>query len=112
MPPVAGMEIALATLANDPGRLAADVLLVPHHGSKTSSTSAFLDAVGAGVALIPVGYRNRFGHPKAEITARYEAAGIPLWRTDQDGALEVKLGAGGVQISGWRKQHRRYWYGR
>ncbi|MFZ2266891.1 MAG: DNA internalization-related competence protein ComEC/Rec2 [Azonexus sp.] len=101
-----------ALLANDPGRLAADVLLVPHHGSKTSSSSAFLAAVGAGVALIPVGYRNRFGHPKAEITARYEAAGIPLWRTDQDGALEVKLGAGGVQISGWRKQHRRYWYGR
>jgi len=101
-----------ALLAGDPGRLAADVLLVPHHGSKTSSTTAFLAAVGAGVALIPVGYLNRFGHPKAEITGRYEAAGIPLWRTDRDGALLVTLGAGGVRVSGWRKEDRRYWHGR
>jgi len=101
-----------ALLANYPGRLAADVLLVPHHGSKTSSTPAFLAAVGAGVALIPVGYRNRFGHPKAEVVARYEAAGVPLWRTDLDGALRLALGSGEVQISAWRKLHQRYWFGR
>lgn len=101
-----------ALLANQRQKLAADVLLVPHHGSKTSSTPAFLEAVGAAVALIPVGYRNRFGHPKAEVTARYEAAGMPLWRTDQEGALMVRLGAGGVEVAGWRKTHRRYWHGR
>lgn len=101
-----------ALLASYAGQLAADILLVPHHGSKTSSTAAFLDAVGARTALIPVGYRNRFGHPKAEVTTRYEAAGVSLWRTDQDGALLVALGSGGVRISGWRKEYRRYWHGR
>ncbi|HSG21772.1 MAG TPA: DNA internalization-related competence protein ComEC/Rec2, partial [Azonexus sp.] len=61
-----------ALLARYPDDLAADVLLVPHHGSKTSSTAAFLSAVGAPTAIIPVGYRSRFGHPKAEVVARYE----------------------------------------
>lgn len=101
-----------ALLANAAGQLAADLLLVPHHGSKTSSTPAFIAAVGARAGLIPVGYRNRFGHPKAEVLERYETAGIPLWRTDHDGALEVVLRPDGFSISAWRKEHRRYWYGR
>lgn len=99
-------------LARHPGELAADLLLVPHHGSKTSSTPAFIEAVGAGAAVIPVGYRNRFGHPKAEILARYEAAGSALWRTDRDGAVLLRLAGAGVEISGWRKAHPRYWHGR
>jgi competence protein ComEC len=101
-----------ALLEKAPGQLAADVLLVPHHGSKTSSTPAFLQAVGARAAVIPVGYRNRFGHPKDEILARYQAADMALWRTDRDGALEISLNRGGVGISAWRKEHRRYWQGR
>ncbi|MGE5471491.1 MAG: DNA internalization-related competence protein ComEC/Rec2 [Bacteroidota bacterium] len=101
-----------ALLGRDAGRLAADVLLVPHHGSKTSSTPAFVSAVGAQAAIIPVGYRNRFGHPKAAVLARYEESGIPLWRTDRDGAVLLTLGEAGVGISGWRKEHRRYWHGR
>lgn len=92
--------------------LAADVLLVPHHGSATSSTPAFLQAVGAGEAVVPVGYRNRFGHPKAQVMARYAAMGTRIWRTDHDGAVSVRLGALGTALSAWRQQHPRYWYGR
>jgi competence protein ComEC len=101
-----------ALLARYPDDLAADVLLVPHHGSKTSSTAAFLAAVSAPTAIIPVGYRSRFGHPKAEVVARYEAMGAALWRTDRDGAVEVKLSEHDIKLAGWRQTHGRYWHGR
>lgn len=99
-------------LARFPEQLAADVLLVPHHGSRTSSTPDFIAAVGAREAIIPVGYRNRFGHPKAEVVERYVAAGTQLWRTERDGALRVSLGTGGITTSAWRAERRRYWHGR
>ena len=99
-------------LANYPGRLAADVLLVPHHGSRTSSTADFVSAVGAKDVVISVGYRNRFGHPKAEVLERYESAGARIWRTDRDGAIRLTLGAGEAVPEAWRQQHARYWQGR
>lgn len=67
-------------------RLRADLLLVPHHGSKTSSSDAFLDAVGASVAVVQAGYRNRFGHPAGEVLARYTARGIPVFTSARCGA--------------------------
>ena len=100
-----------ALLARYPGQLAADVLLVPHHGSKTSSTQKFIEAVSPQAAIIPVGYRSRFGHPKPEVIARYDAGGIPLWRTDREGAIDLRLSATALNISGWRSQHPRYWFG-
>jgi competence protein ComEC len=102
----------LALLQRDPAALKADVLLVPHHGSRTSSTPEFIAAVGAPDAMIPVGYRNRFGHPKADVVARYEATGTRVWRTDRDGALRVALGGQGVTLNAWRNERRRYWHGR
>ena len=101
-----------AMLQRYPGGLKADVLLMPHHGSKTSSTPLFLQAVGAPVAVIPVGYRSHFGHPKAEVLARYEAMGTAVWRTDLDGAVSVRLREEGAAISGWRHERRRYWFER
>lgn len=97
-----------ALLARSPAELAAEVMLVPHHGSRTSSTPAFVAAVGAADAIVPVGYRNRFGHPKAEVLARYPAR---LWRTDRDGAVNVKLRRDGISISAWRAERPRYWQG-
>jgi competence protein ComEC len=89
------------------------VLLVPHHGSKTSSTPEFMAAVGAAEVLIPVGYRNRFGHPKPEVLERYTAKGSRIWRTDRDGALRLMLGTDrSVTPLAWRAQHKRYWHGR
>lgn len=63
------------------------ILKVPHHGSKTSSTPAFLDAVQAREAIVSVGERNRFQHPSADVLARYQAQGSRVWRTDTDGAV-------------------------
>jgi competence protein ComEC len=99
-------EIALIQRHRE--QLHADVLLAPHHGSRTSSTPAFLRAVGAAEAIFPVGYRNRFGHPKEDIVARY--VGARLWRTDRDGALDVHLGHDGVTIVAERALRRRYWH--
>ena len=80
-------------LGRDAASLHADVLLVPHHGSKTSSTPAFIDAVAPKVGLLSVGYRNRFRHPNEAVVARYVERGIALRRTDREGALHVVLPA-------------------
>jgi competence protein ComEC len=67
--------------------LASDFLKVPHHGSKTSSTAAFLAAVAPRAAAVSVGEANPFGHPAAIVVERYENAGVELLRTDRDGAI-------------------------
>ena len=69
--------------------LNADVLVVPHHGSRTSSTHEFIRAVTPSIAIIGCGYRNRFGHPRADIVARYTNQGIEVVRTDLAGAVEI-----------------------
>lgn len=101
-----------STLAlRHPGDLAAEVLLVPHHGSRTSSTPGFITAVGARDVIFPVGYRNRFGHPKDEVVERYQQSGARLHRTDRDGALTVNLTRAGISIRREREVQRRYWHG-
>jgi competence protein ComEC len=67
--------------------LNADILVVPHHGSRTSSTIAFINAVSPAYALFPVGYRNRYGFPKEDIVQRYQDREITTFRTDLHGAL-------------------------
>ena len=74
-------------------RLQSDVLIAPHHGSRTSSTAAFLDAVQPRVAVFQAGYRNRFGHPAPDVLERYRERGIRIvaspscgaWRLDASG---------------------------
>ncbi len=85
--------------------LRSDVLVVPHHGSRTSSTDAFLDAVRPRVAVIQVGYRSRYGHPAPEVVARYAAHGIPVVRSDHCGAWLWDGGAARCT----RTLRRRYW---
>lgn len=68
-------------------QLRADVLLVPHHGSNTSSSAAFLDAVAPTLAIVQAGYRNRFGHPAPRVQERYNLRGIALVQSAQCGAL-------------------------
>jgi len=69
--------------------LGADVLKVPHHGSKTSSSEPFLEAVRPKLAVVSVGQYNPFGHPAPSVVERYERDGVRLLRTDRDGALTV-----------------------
>ncbi|MDW8469841.1 MAG: DNA internalization-related competence protein ComEC/Rec2 [Burkholderiales bacterium] len=99
-----------ALLARESGRLRAEVLLVPHHGSRGSSSEPFLAAVAPAAAVASVGYRNRFGHPAPEVVERYARRGIALYRTDRGGAVSVRLGAGGARVDCERARRPRYWH--
>jgi competence protein ComEC len=92
--------------------LRADVLLVPHHGSRTSSTREFIQAVSPRCAVLPNGYRNRFGHPHPEVLERYRAAGAGILRTDLDGAVHVVLKGQEITVAAERARRPRYWRGR
>ncbi|MBN8921832.1 MAG: DNA internalization-related competence protein ComEC/Rec2 [Rhodanobacter sp. 68-29] len=89
----------------------APVLLVPHHGSKTSSGQAFIDAVAPPLAIVSAGWRNRFGHPKPEVMARYAEAGVPVLDTADSGAIGIDFPAGtAARVTGrWRLRAPRYW---
>jgi competence protein ComEC len=94
-----------------PEGLASEVLLAPHHGSKTSSTHGFLDAVQPQVAVVQVGARNAYGHPHPKVMARYAARGVPTVTTPACGAWHWQssrqpTGAGQC----WRDVRRRYWH--
>ncbi len=78
--------------------LGADFLKVPRHGSKTSSTEAFLQAVAPRVAVVSVGDANPFGHPAESIIERYTRAGVRLLRTDRDGAVTALLDGNSISI--------------
>ena len=70
--------------------LKADVVKVPHHGSRTSSTPQFVDMVGARIAVIPVGRRSRFGHPHGEVVERWRSAGSEVMTIGERGTITVK----------------------
>jgi competence protein ComEC len=95
----------------DAARLKATVLLAPHHGSGTSSSTAFLQAVQPQIALFQVGYRNRYGHPKMEVYDRYGQFGIKRLRNDELGAITLQFGST-LHFTDYRADHARYWYGR
>jgi competence protein ComEC len=98
-----------ARLVASGAKLDATLLLVPHHGSKTSSSPAFLDAVQPRIALVQAGYRNRFGHPKPEVLKRYQDLGVlvvqtphcgaSIWRSDHPNLVQCE-----------RNQRQRYWH--
>ncbi len=96
-------------------QLRSTVLLAPHHGSRTSSSAEFIRAVAAKAVIFPVGYRNAFGHPRADVVERYRTTGAALRRTDVEGALRIDLPThvdkGEVSVTSERARHPRYWYG-
>jgi len=83
--------------------LNADVLKVPHHGSRTSSTEAFIDAVNPKCAVISVGERSRFGHPHPAIVNRYLERGIKLLQTGRDGMVTVRTDGHALDVRTFRK---------
>jgi len=104
----AAQEVAL--IAHEPPeRLVADILLVPHHGSKTSSSGAFLDAVSPQVAVFQVGYRNRYGHPHPQVWQRYVTRDIERLRTDQTGAVVIETRGDALEVQTARSSRPRYW---
>lgn len=89
--------------------LKSDWLLVPHHGSATSSTLSFLKAVSPRIAWVQAGYRNRFGHPRPEVLARYETQGIQVFQSVWCGASTWQS-ARPEQMHCTRDAQRRYWH--
>jgi competence protein ComEC len=106
-------KTAEAALIANSVSLVADVVTMPHHGSKTSSTSEFVQAVNARYVLAGVGYRNRWGFPKREVVERWQSAGAITLATSMSGALQVDVLSDGVhKPHEYRQEHRRYWRAR
>ncbi len=103
-------KIELKLLEQYSNTLQSDILLVPHHGSKTSSSEPFIDVIKPKYALITNGYRNRFGFPKQVIMSRYQKRGVQAISTVDSGMLSFKLTNNELNISQYRAEHRRFWH--
>lgn len=90
--------------------LSSTVLIAPHHGSLTSSSPAFIEAVKPDLVLFPVGYGNRFGFPKQDIIHRYEERGIKMLDTATSGAIEYQSGENGGSLGRYRLEKSRFWH--
>ena len=92
-------------------KLKSTYLVAPHHGSKTSSSSRFLDAVNPDYILIPVGFRNRYRMPHSTVLQRYRARNIPIIETYRSGAISVKIGQKTIKKlpEQYRKNSQKYW---
>ena len=95
-----------------PGELRADVVVVPHHGSATSSSMAFVASTKAAYALASAGRGNQWGFPKTAVAARWENEGAQLIVTGDRGAVTVTLDPDrGLELDTQRSLRRRYWSG-
>ena len=93
--------------------LKSDILVVPHHGSMTSSTQAFVETVSPEFALFPVGYRNRYGFPKEKVVNRYREIGSQMLETAYHGAIHFKLNGNAALVPlSYRHLKQRYWHHR
>jgi competence protein ComEC len=90
--------------------LKADILLVPHQGSKTSSTAAFLDAVAPQMAMLAAGYKNHYGHPHATVVSRYQVRSIDILSTITHGSVLLKINSRGWSKILYRQRYRRFWH--
>jgi competence protein ComEC len=89
--------------------VAADIVIVPHHGSATSSSASFVEATGAQLALVSAGHANRWGFPKPEVRQRWERNGAAVVVTGVSGAVTAELGEHGALVSTERDRRRHYW---
>ncbi|MCK9635430.1 MAG: DNA internalization-related competence protein ComEC/Rec2 [Methylobacter tundripaludum] len=89
--------------------LKSDVLVAPHHGSKTSSTAGFLQAVNPGYILIPAGYKNQFGHPHKDVLARYRQFDAKWLNSADNGAITVSVQDNALVVQGIRQTESKYW---
>ena len=105
----AAQELRLVANPDMQKKLKADFLLMPHHGSKTSSTGVFLDAVQPQFALAQAGYRNRFNHPVDSVLERYRVRSITVIKSPVCGAATWQSGQP-AQVLCQREQGLRYWH--
>ncbi len=101
-----GAETRLVASGRD---IRAALMTMPHHGSRTSSSAEFIDAVAPAVVVVNAGYRNQFGHPRADVLEKYLRRNIQIDRTDLHGAVRYVWQDQGWQATRWRDVDRRYW---
>lgn len=89
--------------------LSSTLLIVPHHGSKSSSSQAFVNAVRPRYAIFTAGYLNRFSHPQQDVVERYRSAGSEMLRSDEDGAISIAMDAENFRVDRYYSTHARYW---
>ncbi|UOA08963.1 DNA internalization-related competence protein ComEC/Rec2 [Methylobacter sp. S3L5C] len=90
-------------------KLKADILIAPHHGSKTSSTLSFLQAVQPDYVLISSGYRNQFGHPHQDVLAHYQRIKAKWFNSADSGALTISVAEGFWLVQSQRDTDSKYW---
>lgn len=88
---------------------ASDIVVVPHHGSLTSSSRALVSSLQAQLAIVSAGHNNRWGFPRPEVRQRWTTAGAALLMTGDDGAIELLLTARGIEVHAARDRRQRYW---
>jgi competence protein ComEC len=94
---------------NNYNKLKADVLLIPHHGSKYSSSLSFIKAVAPKYAVVSAGYINRYGHPKPKILARYSANNIKVLNTIEHGTVDFAFNSETILYNCYRITNRNFW---
>ena len=88
--------------------LKSDILIVPHHGSRTSSSEGFILHVAPDVAIVSTGFNNRFNHPHPDVVAKFKRLGVPMFNSAISGAIEVEWGER-TSVIEWRKQKPPIW---
>jgi competence protein ComEC len=104
-----GAPVEAALLQADRPALRAEAVIVPHHGSAGSSSAEWVRAVSPRLAVVSTGHGNRFGHPRREVVARWQAVGAEVLNTADSGALRIWLGRDGLQVREQRLFERHWW---
>ncbi len=105
----ASVEKALIADQQLPSPIA--VLLAPHHGSRTSSTQQFIQAIKPQTAIFSAAFGSRYGHPHPKVTKRYQDSGADLYNTASAGQIKlIWQESGGIKVEARRETHPRYWF--
>jgi len=90
--------------------LQADILVAPHHGSLTSSSTEFVKAVNPVAVIFTTGYLNRWGFPRQKVLDRYQQMGSEIYQTDQHGAIVIHCDFNNCSLNRYRQMKPRLWY--
>lgn len=104
-----GSAVERDLIDNPAVTLRADVLVAPHHGSRSSSTVRFIETVAPDYTVFSAGYRNRYGFPNSDIITRYRNQGVMLYNTAAAGAVEFDFHTDGIRVETMRRSQRRFW---
>jgi competence protein ComEC len=92
-----------------PDALRSDILVAGHHGSNTSSSDDFINAVSPELVLFPAGWMNRYHHPAKKVLHRLTNRQIKSMITGECGAITIRVAEAGISAKSWRQSNRRIW---